>query len=302
VVNLLSDFKNEIVCISCQFLRGVGAVRARKVLNQLSLGNNSIIDYVDAVNQSLPIKSHINQETAYNVLRESQELFLKCNEENITVLPITDDGYPIKLTRIPDPPPVLWVKGDMGSLDSISSIAVVGTRNPTDKGGICCERITRVLTEKGSVIVSGLAVGCDAIAHRSCLREGGKTVAVLPSGVDIVTPEKHQNLAKSIMRNGGVLLSEYAPGTKARRSSFIQRNRVQSSLSDAVVIIQAGAKSGTMETAKFCIAQKRSLYCVDAAILEKGSESEGNRILIGQGATPLIDKESVLSVLTVSSF
>ena len=300
-MTLLSGFSDVITCLSFQFLNGVGPVRARKVICTLASGNYSVQDYVETVNRIVPAGSRISPDTAHKILEKAGLILQALESTEMQVLAITADAYPKRLAQISDAPSVLWVKGNAAAISEVKQIAVVGTRNPTEKGRVWCKRITRTLLECDAVIVSGLAAGCDALAHQTCLDEGGVTVAVMPSGLDVITPSNHRPLADRILQNNGTLVSEYIPGTKPHRSFFVRRNRVQSGLSDAVVVIQAGAKSGTMTTAKHCISQNRKLYCTSPDVLGDGDTEGGNKVLINQGAEPLRDRQSIFAVINDTS-
>ena len=190
------------------------------------------------------------------------------------------EGYPEQLQNI-DAPPNLWVKGELP--DQMRGVTCVGTRKPTGWGRVVTERIVRRLVEEGFSIVSGLALGIDALAHQAALDAGGHTVAVLPCSIDQLYPRYHRDLAERILESGGALVSPFAPGSKMNRGSFIRRNRIQSGLSVGTVIMQCARGSGTLHTARFaqeqgrllCVAKPQGRYALE-------TESQGNLELLEQ--------------------
>lgn len=184
-----------------------------------------------------------------------------CQRLGIRVLTWTDAEYPSALREIPDPPLVLYVRGDVAALQVRPSIAVVGTRKATAYGRAWAERIVRDLCAAGAVIVSGLALGIDAVAHRTAVAADQWTIAVLASGVDDITPRSHYHLGEQI-RSHGILCSEFAPGTPSLPWYFPQRNRIISGLSSGVVVIEAAQASGTMWTARHAVEQGRMVCAV----------------------------------------
>ncbi len=181
---------------------------------------------------------------------------------------ILDNEFPKKLYLSSNPCVFLFYKGDI-SLLSQKSISIIGTRKPdsyfVEKGKIA----TTYFAKKGYVIVSGLALGCDTIAHSACLDVGGKTIAVLPSPCDNVQPTSNRQLAQRIIENGGLLISEYSTGSTMTKFNFPQRDRIQSKLSEIILIIQANDQSGTMIATRNCLKDGKRVYAI-----------KGNRISI----------------------
>lgn len=175
------------------------------------------------------------------------------------------------------------------------TVAIVGTRKPTSYGREVTYRLAYDLAKKGIVVVSGLALGVDGIAHRAALDAGGITLAVLANGVDIIYPANHKDLANNIIQNGGAIISEYEPGTGARDFQFIERNRIVSGLSDAIIITEAAIHSGTMSTAAHALDQGREVFVVPGNITSP--LSAGCNKLIKQGATPITCAEDVLEII-----
>ncbi len=201
----------------------------------------------------------------------------------------SDEQFPDRLRLVPDSPEKLWYSGDIdpGRL----SVAIIGTRKVTTYGRTITTKLAEGLAGRGVTIISGLALGTDAIAHQGALAVGGKTIAVLPCGLDRVYPSSHTQLAYSILERGGVL-SGFEPGTPVMQYRLLVRNRLVSGLADAVIITEAAAKSGTMNTVAHALAQGRDIYAVPGSIFSP--MSAGCNKLIEQGATPIIDIDRFL--------
>jgi DNA processing protein len=174
--------------------------------------------------------------------------------------------YPRRLGAIEMPPPVLFVLGNVQALEARSSIAIVGTRRPTDAGRGIAARLASSLVAVGSTIVSGLAIGIDGAAHAATLHAGGTTVAVIGSGHAALFPKVHTRLARSIVASGGAIVSELAPDVEASRGTFPRRNRVISGLADATVVVEAPARSGALITASWALEQGRECFLVPGPI------------------------------------
>lgn len=243
-------------------------------------------------NKRIPMPSIDEVEDAW----DQAEYSLKANDKyGIVTISARDAPYPTRLKRISDPPPVVHIKGNVEALQADVSIAVIGTREPSAFGREAGRRVSAFLACSGATIVSGLARGCDTVGHQGCLEAGGMTVAVLAHGLDQVHPRENSGLAAMIVEMGGCLVSEYAVGTKPQRNFFVERDRIQSGLSDAVLVVETGTTGGTLHTAKFCIEQKRKLAVIKHT--EKWlchEKAQGNQMLLREGkAVGLADKEEV---------
>jgi DNA processing protein len=211
----------------------------------------------------------------------------------ITTLTWLDEDFPRRLREIDQPPPVLYIKGAF-TLEDDWSVAVVGTRNVTTYGRKVTEELSAFLSHNKITVVSGLARGVDRIAHESALKQGGRTVAVLGSGVDNIYPPEHRGLAERIAQQGAVI-SDYPPGTPPDGVNFPPRNRIISGLSMASVIIEAGETSGALITATFSVNQGREVFAVPGSIY--APQSKGANRLIRDGAHPLLRFEEILEIL-----
>lgn len=207
-----------------------------------------------------------------------------------------DADFPEILRHIVPSVQQLSVIGDLSHLMSKPRLAVVGSRKVTPYGRAVTEALVRELVQAGVVIVSGLAIGVDAIAHQTALEAGGLTMAILAGGLDRLHPASHYRLAHDIMR-GGALVSEYAVGIPSYKHHFIARNRLVSALSDAVLITEAAEKSGTLHTARFALEQGKDVLAVPGNITSPTSAGTNN--LLKSGATPVTGAADVLHVLGV---
>jgi DNA processing protein len=201
-------------------------------------------------------------------------------------------GYPARLHSILDPPPVLWARGEAGPC--AHAVAIVGSRFATPHGLENGCRLGQGLAGAGFDVVSGLARGVDAAAHRGALRGGGRTIAVLGCGVDVIYPPEHAPLADEIVANGA-LLSEFAPGVPPRGWHFPRRNRIISGLSLGVVIVEAAQRSGSLITARCALEQGRSVMAVPGAVLS--GRNRGAHALIRDGAGVVEEARDVIEQL-----
>ncbi len=212
-----------------------------------------------------------------------------------TILKISDALYPPLLREIKNPPQLLYCAGDL-SLLKTRCVAVVGSRKITAYGRRIAAKVAGRLAACGVTVVSGMAIGIDGISHRSALDAGGKTIAVLGNGLDVMYPAANRDLKKDILRTG-LLLSEYPQGTRGTKFTFPQRNRIISGLSEATVVIEAGLNSGSLITAALANEQGRPVYGVPGNI--DNVTSLGVNMLIRDGAQPLIAVDDLLADLQV---
>jgi DNA processing protein len=204
--------------------------------------------------------------------------------------------YPRNLTNIPHPPPVLYVKGTLTPADEWA-VAVVGTRRASAYGREVARELASGLAASGVTVVSGLARGIDVVAHQAALDAGGRTIAVLGSGLDQIYPPEYKNLAQAISRVGA-LVSDYALGTPPEAGNFPPRNRIISGMAKGVVIVEAGEGSGALITADFAAEQGRDVFAVPGSILQRSCR--GTNRLIQQGAKPVLDLGDILEELNMA--
>lgn len=198
------------------------------------------------------------------------------------------------LTSLAKCPDKLYMIGTLPE-ERRPTVAIVGTRKPTAYGREVTHQLAYELAQKGIVIVSGLALGVDGMAHRGALEAGGTTIAVLANGLPDIYPATHQSLADEIISHGGAIMSEYEPGTSARDFQFLERNRLVSGLSDAIIITEAAARSGTLNTAMHALEQGKEIFVVPGNITSP--LSAGCNALLKQGATPVTSVSDVLEII-----
>src|SRR5947207_4410850 len=217
---------------------------------------------------------------------------------DVRATPVTwsDPAYPAALTTIPDPPFVLWIRGSTGAL-STPAVAIVGARSASPYALNVAEQLAGDLAAAGLTIVSGLARGVDAAAHRGALKAGGRTVGVLGSGIDVIYPPEHAPLAREIEVSGGIA-TELMPGTQPRRRFFPLRNRIISGLTRAVIVVEAGEKSGSLITARRALEQGPDALAVPGNVLS--GRNRGAHALLRDGATIVETADDVLTELGLS--
>lgn len=205
-----------------------------------------------------------------------------------------DESYPQTLRAIPDPPLVLEMRGNLALLGA-PSIAIVGARRCTRAGLDIAERFARELGEAGLAINSGLALGVDGAAHRGALAAGAGTIACLGSGLADVYPRAHARLGEQVVESGGLLISEYAAPIKPRPHQFPERNRLISGLSNGVLLVEAGERSGSLITARLALEQGREVFALPGPIASP--VSRGCHVLIRQGAELVMNTCQILNSL-----
>ena len=221
---------------------------------------------------------------------EAERELVRVGEQKGSILTYDEEDYPEQLREIFDPPPVLWVLGDVKHL-ARPAIAIVGTRHPTPYGTGMAEILARDLATRGMVILSGMARGVDTAAHKGALAAGGTTVAVWGTGVDVIYPKENKSLAENILVAGGTIVSEYRLGTFPAPQNFPKRNRILSGISIGVLVVEAGENSGTRVTARCALEQNRDVYAVPGNVTTKNAW--GPNTLIKQGAKLVATWEDV---------
>lgn len=209
-----------------------------------------------------------------------------------TIIEYASESYPIKLRNIKKPPSRLYIEGNIELLNEIG-IAVIGSRTNTQYGEKMCKKFVEKLVEYNINIISGLAYGIDSIAHKTCLKNDGKTIAVLPCGLDNIYPEKHKELAKTIIENGGTIISEYTPNTKADSKKFLERNRIVAGLGIGTLVIEGGARSGTSVTAKYTIEDGKPVFCIPSSL--DNIKGKTTNQLIQNGSVLVTDTKDILN-------
>src|SRR5699024_862261 len=215
---------------------------------------------------------------------------IKKDALNCFIITYFDPYYPNQLKQIPDPPFVIYAKGNLNLLKETKSLSVIGTRNPTINGKYKVNHFVTPLVEKDWIIVSGMARGIDSFAHQKALELKGLTISVLGSGFNHIYPKENINLFNKI-KNYGLVISEYAPNIKPKRHHFPERNRIISGLTKGTIVIESGEKSGTLITVDQALEQGREVYVVLGELIEK--QTLGNNKLIQQGAKLILNNNDI---------
>ena len=280
----------------------VGPQTARELLSHFGLPENIFGANYSALQKCVNEKLALTLSSAPDAhIREQIDTTLEwCKHPGNQVLTFADANYPSSLLTIADPPPVLYVKGRADLLNR-KSIAMVGSRNATLQGIQNARRFAHVLSTAGLTVVSGLALGIDGAAHEGALSEiatEGSTVAVTGTGLDMVYPAKHRELAHQIAVHG-CLVSEYPLGTPGIASNFPRRNRIISGLSQGVLVVEAAAQSGSLITARSALEQGRDVFAIPGSI--HSPLSKGCHQLIRQGAKLVESAQDILEEIHVQN-
>jgi DNA processing protein len=282
--------------VGFSLVKGIGPVRLERILQHFG----DIRSAWEARTYQLT-GAGINENLARQLIqiREStclDEMMVKIQEAGIKVYYWDHPCYPERLRTITQSPFVIYVKGDLID-DDIWGVAIVGTRRFSEYGRQITQDVSTILAGCGVTIISGLARGIDGIAHQSALDAGGRTIAVLGSGLDQIYPPEHKSLADRIVQQG-VLISDYPVGTPPDGANFPPRNRIISGLAKIILVIEAGQKSGALITAGYAAEQGREVFAVPGKITSP--LSKGTNLLIQQGAHPLLSAQDVLDRLNMS--
>lgn len=242
-------------------------------------------------------------DTLINYLKEAQqydlkELKAKLAKSNIQYITFNDSGYPTMLSEIPDKPAILFYKGNLDLLGK-RLVAVVGSRKFTNYAKQATLDLVGVLAKTDVGVVSGLALGIDSIAHQACLDNQGSTIAVLGNGLDSIYPASHLGLARNILNSNGLIISEFPPGSEVYPGNFPMRNRIIAGLCEAVIIVEAGLKSGSLITAKLGLDYNREVMVVPHNwYIDNG---RGGNLLIKEGATLINSPQDILENLSLNN-
>jgi DNA processing protein len=278
-------------------VRGIGPARLRALLDALGSVEAAWHAPADAL-----CEVGLDRRSLANLIQARTDLDLAAEMARVTdagvdVMTWGDPRYPERLMAINDPPPVLYIRGELLPNDDWA-VAMVGTRHASSYGKEAARVIATDLARAGATIVSGLARGIDAQVHRAAIEADGRTLAVLGSGVDIIYPWENLKLAQEIAARGAII-SEYPLGTQPEANNFPPRNRIISGLSRGVIVVEAAEKSGALITAEYAADQGRDVFAVPGSIFQRGCL--GTNRLIRDGATPVLSAGDVLEALNLTS-
>ena len=278
--------------VGFQYARRIGPIRLKRLTDRFG-------SIQDAWNASQPdLRAVLDEASVDSVVRVRKTLDLEKEMERIfslgiEVITLGDETYPQLLREVPTPPAVLYIKGTVLDQDQ-KAVAMVGTRRCTSNGRQMAVTMAEELARAGVTVISGLALGIDGQAHRGALAGGGRTIAVLGSGVDQIYPSSHRDLAAQIIENGAII-SDYPPGTKPDARNFPPRNRIIAGLSRGVVVVEAPAKSGALITVDFAADYGRDVFCVPGNAMSE--LSAGCHALIRDGARLITSATDLLDDL-----
>lgn len=276
------------------FIPGLGGVGQRKLLTAFGLPEAVFCASYSCLRSAVGdvLAARIQQPGA-EIERNVQAALQWTSLANNSLLTLADQAYPRSLLDLPDPPTLLYAKGDT-SLLQLPACAIVGSRNASEQGAIDARQFATSLSRAGWVIVSGMALGIDANAHQGALLAGGKTIAVIGTGADRIYPARNKPLAERIVKEG-LLISEFPLGTPPQAPNFPRRNRLIAGLSRGVLVVEAANESGSLITARLAVEQGKEVFAVPGSI--HSPLARGCHALIRQGAKLVERTEDILEEL-----
>ena len=290
-MNITNDIITKVMS-----LPSVGRKTAFKLLNSLLSPIKSDSDLIDFVlDNSKLLRTPLSYSEFQKAFDRANRIIEQSEMAGIKLVGYTDIDYPKLLKGIDDFPLLLSIKGQYKALNQLPSVAIIGTREPSDFGYKIGIRLGEVFGEDGFNVISGLAIGCDTAGHTGCLNKDGVTTAVLAHGLDSIYPKDNKQLAATILDKGGILISEYLIGQRPQANYFIERDRIQAGLSQAIIVVETDIKGGTMHTVKFAKNGKRivAAFNHEPKYLSH-PKTQGNQYLIrNDTAIPLSDTVSI---------
>jgi DNA processing protein len=276
-MNEISRATGKLLALS--MLSGIGPATLRKIA---VLGGFPDLGVEEIAAKLPPLAKALKEESAWSkALELAEDQVEQADRSSTRILSPLDKEYPALLAATRDDPFLLFVRGTLVA-SSEKSVAIIGTRDPTAHGVVIAKRITHYFVEQGWSVVSGLALGCDAIAHRTAVEEKGHTVAVLAHGLHTIAPAKHRGLAEGILNSGGALVSEYPFGRDPIPQQFVKRDRTQAGMSQGVVMIQSDLQGGSLHASRAALDYGRWLavpYPTEVDRSKKESKAQANLVL-----------------------
>ncbi|MFA6941085.1 MAG: DNA-processing protein DprA [Clostridiaceae bacterium] len=270
-------------------IKGIGPVTSRKLIDYFGESENI---YNSGIEELIRVNG-IGTETANSIysnkdLMEAEKILDSCREKNIGISVYNDEIFPRELNKYEDNPIIIYYSGKL--YKELKGVGIIGARRCNEYGKKVAVEAASYLGSLGIPVISGLAKGIDSYAHTACIKASGFTAAVLGCGIDICYPEEHRNLMEKI-KETGLLISEYPPGTSVKKENFPKRNRLISSLSEKILIAEAGEKSGALITANYSKLKGKKIYSAPNSIYMK--EFKGSNKLIEEGANIYLNKEQL---------
>ena len=285
---------NQQACLGFSLCNGIGPITFLKLVAHFGSPHSAFIapssELRTFFRQTKNFEGFILFRNSYNPTQEIKRI----QKDTTWIMTQWDDDYPKLLKTIIDPPISLFGKGDRNSIDfsNDTCVGIVGARKNTPYGKYVAEELGRAFSGAGLVIVSGLASGIDTISHNAAIEKGARTIAILGTGIDIIYPRENKELYEKIVKEYGVILSEYAPGTPTNPGMFVLRNRIVVGISKAIVVVEGGIHSGTLTTARYAAENGRDVYAVPGPITS--DMSVGPHILLREGAHVLSNANELL--------
>lgn len=279
---MTKDYIKNILAIS--LIKGIGPSKLKeliKIIGNTTIGKTELYEILEKYSSKKKVVS-FSKDSFLSALDNAERQLELSEKHNIGIICRDDPLYPVLLKKSAYDPGIIFYKGNINNLPSRFA-AVIGTRNPTEHGAIIAQRISTYLAQNKFSIVSGLALGCDSIAHKAALDVNGHTIAVLAHGLDSVFPSQNQDLAEHIIDKGGVLISTYFIGVKPTSYTFAARDKIQSGLSEFVVMVQSGVDGGSLIASQAALADGRKLIVprpTQRDINNREKNIEANNVLI----------------------
>lgn len=284
---------NKIYMVALSLIPRVGRKTIQKIyLQNLNIKNDTVL-FKSIVMET--IEKYDPSSTIDEYIIKSKDIIDRSKKEDIEIITILDDDFPDAFKTISDYPVIINLKGDKSCLYYEDTLAIIGTRNPTELGKKIGYRIGEIAAKKGFVVISGLAIGSDTAGLLGCVESKGKSISVMPGGLDKIYPKANTDLAKKIISNKGCLVSEYYIGVAPNIGSFIERDRLQTALSKGIFVVETDIKGGTMHAVNEGIKTGLIIGCYNhSEAYLNFPQSRGNQMLISEkGALPLDDKETL---------
>lgn len=276
-------------------IKGIGKIQVKNIIKNQIHKEISLNDiYITLLN--LNDKKNIDYDEIIKANEKANETIKICIKKNILMVNFIEKDYPKKLLSLSDYPVLLYYKGNIKKLNSCPSVAIVGTREPSEYGMIIAQKYSEYLAKKNLNVISGLAKGIDGIAHKSCLDCGGYTVAFLGQGLNTaIYPKENRALAERIINSGGALITEYEPNLRGFPSFFVERDRLQSGASDGILVIETGVKGGTMHAVKTSVNLGRKVAVLNHPMKMRINNNKA------QGNISLIENKLAIGVFDTNS-
>ncbi|MFC6997719.1 DNA-processing protein DprA [Rufibacter roseus] len=282
-------------------LAGIGPAAINAIIAYLDRGvtfpatDDGVVKLLKEVKKYYPRLKLATLDAVAKARKKSEQFMQRSEANGVKIISYLEEGYPSMMIFLPDKPLLLHFKGNLAALEN-PAVAVVGTREPSAYTKMEGRRFSESVAEAGFAIVSGLALGCDTIAHEAALEHGKPTIAVMAGGLHAIYPNENVALANRIVEAGGLLISECSFGTNPSRSSFKLRKRIQTGLSRGVVVLETGLTGGTRHTVDYALKQKKSLACLCPTQANETSETAfaGNKALIQQKGVSRLDSQAAV--------